>query len=146
MPGITNPAEAYFKDGGWSWDGTVWRKQPMMFGYSDRYSEVESSVNVAAGSHNLDFTVVPAGEIWVVNAISARCSTANPSSISVLLNLGGNTHYLLVQTTVVAWIPEIALGAFVLKEGDFVRATFAGCSLNDDIYAQASGYKMSIVE
>lgn len=143
---VTQIAAADLTPGVMGWDGTQWRKLPIVWGYSDRYVESLSEVNVVAGSHTLSFTAVPAGEVWVINGVSAFCSTANPADIQLTLRLGGSNCFLHVQQTVVGWQTELATGSFVLKEGDYVRVVFSTCILNDDIYAQAFGCKMKVAE
>ena len=83
MPGITNPTEEYFKDGGWGWDGTQWRKLNLTFGYYDRYAEKQEGINVPAGTQTFNFATVPANEVWVITAFTAYCSTANPFVIGL---------------------------------------------------------------
>ena len=190
MPGITDPAEEYFKDGLWAWDpaggvwlkliidpltnrlvidhpgdievvqpvsgdlcvanhgwdGSAWRKLPLVFGYSDRYLEKEAEANVAAGTHSLTFTTVPAGEIWVIQSFTGRCKQNTLTGIQ-LVALGDATGAVLKQCKpalagdTVGWS-----GDLVLKEDDGLMATFLNCALNDDIYSEAWGYKMLIAE
>jgi len=145
MLGITNPTEEYFKDGGWGWDGTRWRKLNLTFGYYDRYAERQEAENVPAGTQTYNFAAVPTGEVWVVTAFTAYCSTANPSAIA-LYHVATGVGVLLVaqQLPVVAWIVLPLVGTLVLKENDYLRAVFINCVLNDDVHAFAVGYKMKV--
>jgi len=146
MSGITDPSEAYFKDGLWGWDGSVWRKLPLLWGYSAAYNEAETEENVAAGSPMLTFSTVDTGEVWVVTSISARCKQDSPSRVELTAIMGGVYKYLHVAAYPTAWLTVDWQGHVVLEENDHVRVIFRDCVLNDDIDAWAVGYKMKIAE
>lgn len=146
MSGITNPAEEYFKDGIWGWDGTVWRKLPLVWGYSAQYAEYEYTRGVAAGHRFLTFSTVPAGQIWIITNFSARCSTANPSLIALTANLGGVELDLHAEPYATALATVDVQCYIIMAEDDFLKAYFDDCALNDDIYAYAAGYKMKVAE
>jgi len=128
------------------WDGSAWRKLPLLWGYSDRYSEKESEDNVAAGTHYLSFTAVPEGEVWVITAYTAYCTTANPSSLRLGVIQGGIELFLAQQIPTVAGVLLPMTGQLVLRKDDYLRAGFLSCALNDDIRAFACGYKMKVAE
>ena len=146
MPGITNPAEAYFKDGIWGWDGSAWHKLPMVWGYSDVYGEFEYENGVAAGTHVLTFSTVGSGEVWVVTGISAACSTAGVDRIELRANVGGVGIRLRQQAYGVAHDTVDWSGVTILKDGDEMLVQFVDCALNDNLTASAWGYKMKIAE
>ena len=145
MSGITNPTEEYFKDGGWGWDGTQWRKANVFLNYYDRYADYISDIDVTAGNHDENMTAVPAGYVYVVLAVSAYCSTANPSMIILKVMQGGIDTAIKLGSPVVAWVPVIFTGQLVLKASDYIRGSFLGCALNDDLYLRACGYKVLVV-
>lgn len=190
MPGITNPAEEYFKDGVWGyvttawkklvataggalhiqfagqeadvevkqttpadltpgvcgWDGSAWHKLPLVWGFYDTYSEVESASNVAAGDVTMNFSPVPAGEIWVVQHFTLRPSQVNASRITLRAVVGGLV--IILKNTVTPAVHQALSVHYdvVLAENDRLQAFAAGASLNDDFYAYACGYKMKIAE
>lgn len=123
---------------------STWQKQPLQFGYSDVYGEYFREDNVAAGSHDLTFGTVPAGEIWVVTNYIAYCTTSNPSTISLVAYVGGTSMTVDVDASPTAYVPLKLTGRLYLKEDDYLLARFFGCALNDDIIASAAGYKMDI--
>lgn len=164
--GITDPAEEYFKDGLWGWatsvweklvssggllftalhgyDGSAWRKLALVWGYSDVYGEWEQETNVSAGNNTLTFSTVGAGEIWVVTGFSAFCAQTNITRVELRASVGGTAIRIKQAPYGTANQTVDWAGVLVLKEGDELTVLFTACSLNDDIFASAWGYKMSI--
>jgi len=146
MPGITDPSEAYFKDGIWGFDGTVWRKLPLVWGYSDRYVEqvVEPDATV---DDVLDTTPVTAGEVWVVTNISAFNNNHAFSLLQVqAMSNGVVGPQLIYQIDPVAKVPYMWNGTVILKYDDYLRAEFTGNTADDYIFLRVWGYKMAIAE
>ena len=146
MPGVTNPAEPFFKDGSWGWDGTVWRKLQMVWGYSDRYAELVTDFSPPAGFNILAGTVVPAGEVWVVQAMGAVDTTSAISNVLVCVYSGTVDLALGQIVTPVANQECLWTGEVTMKAGDRARALFDGVILNDDLYFKIWGYKMKVAE
>jgi len=146
MSGPTDPAEAHFDKGLWGFDGTVWRKLPMLWGYSDRYAETESNLSAAAGFNWLVFSTVPAGEVWVVSGMTWVNVNTACSLIAADMYDGADLYTLYYEGTPAANVYKTIQCDIVLKEGDCLKVLFGGCALNDDIYAWAFGYKMAIAE
>jgi len=144
MPWPTNPGEQYFGRGGWGWDGTQWRKNALLWGYTDRYADSDSDLSAAAGTNVLSLTSVPAGEVWRVASIAAFDGSSNITTLILSLGLGGTTHYLASQPITAAGQLVLWTGDVTLKEGDSIVATFYGCVLNDDLFLSACGYKMDV--
>lgn len=146
MGGITNPTEGFFKDGGWGWDGTQWRKLPMMFGYSAAWIERESTLTAAAGLNELVFTTVPAGEVWVLTAICMVDLQTDPSVVAFFIRNDGPDVNLFVVNSPGAGEWTYLTGWWVIPAGSTLIAYYNGCTLNDDLYADACGFKMKIAE
>lgn len=146
MPGITNPAEAYFKDGLWGWDGSVWRKLPLLWGYSDTLTEHKASTNVSAGDASKNFSVVTSGEIWVIASFVAWSDQANISTIEFYLDDGEDNQLICREVYSTAEVTVKAPVPLYVPPGGRLRVTFKDCALNDDIYATVTGYKMKIEE
>jgi len=143
-PGITNPTEEHFERGSWQWDGLEWVKALPQLAYSDRWAEQKSNLSAAPGTNYLDSDVVPAGEVWELH-FCGGVDVNNACSIQLNVN-NGSFNCAFVDTTAKAagaWLIQFPIG-LTLKEGDFVRVYFFGCTLNDDIYARFWGKKMSI--
>ena len=145
MPGITNPTEEYFKDGTWGWDGTAWRKLNLLWGYYDRILDSVLVADATAGSNVLTFTTVPVGQVWIYTTISALNSDTNPSVIDV------NMYSPTLLVRLMEWVLPGAnvtvqiSGQFILKAGDTLKVVIGGCTLNDNLYAWAGGYKMKVL-
>jgi len=146
VSGITNPAEAFFKDGAWGWDSTQWRKLSMLWGYSDTYSQGRSDTSSPAGLLQLDFSVVPAGEVWHIYGMSFYFISATCSEIRVLAYIGGGGTYVDVERSPTSGFLYAFHFNVVLKAGDYLVAWFNTMTLNDDGYAWAWGYKMKVAE
>ena len=188
MPGITDPAEEYFKDGLWGWvtstwkkliadaaghllvsfaaqtidvevtqttpadltpgiqgwDGSQWRKLPLLWGYTDRYAEQQSNTSAAAGYNWLTFSTVPAGQVWVVTALSWVDVNTACTLIVFSLYDGALLYTICADPAPSANLYRSVACNVVLRAGDCLKILFGGCALNDDIYAWALGYKMAV--
>ena len=126
------------------WDGSDWKKLPMVWGYSDRYHEQVSELN-AVVNDTLDTTPVPAGYIHVVTSLSAFNATNAFSRLQVITLTGTSTGpHSIDQTNPTAGTAYNWSGSLVLKEDDYIRAHFDGNTANDDLYLRVWGYKMKI--
>lgn len=128
------------------WDGAAWRKLPLVWGYSDVYSEIESEDNVGVGNQILTFSVVGAGEVWVVTCFVARSIQDDPSSVRLQARVGGVVVWLKAEAYPVANMTVASECLIVLKEGDYLQVTFVSCLATTDVRANAIGYKMKIAE
>lgn len=146
MPGVTDPSEAYFKDGQWGWDGTVWRKLPMVWGYSERWVEHEENLTPAAGVISLSFDQVGSGYIYVLQAADGWNAATDPSRIQFQVEAGGIIVRLAHTVTPGLGIPAFWTGEVVLKKDDRLVVRFYGTVAGDDLHANAWGYKMKIAE
>jgi len=190
MSGITNPAEEYFKDGGWAWDpagsewlklvidpltnrlvidhpgdlevvqpvpndlrvgnygwdGAAWHKTPMLWGYSEVYSEREVADNVAAGNVIMTFSTVPEGEIWVITHFSgysfqANATAATFQAVTSLAPLHlKRTGAIVVNESIEAQCP------FVLVKDEYLLISWTAAAAGDDFRGYAMGYKMKVAE
>lgn len=144
MPGAVNPASEFFKDGLWGWDGTVWRKLPLLFGYTDRWMEDCSEAGVAGGNWGSPCTAVGPGYIYVLQCASVRNTTGQRGDTHIQLCNAGGAWSISVDASPEKNIPVLFDGAVVLKEGDYInffqRDTVAG----DNLYAFVWGYKMEV--
>lgn len=144
MPGITNPSEEYFKDGTWGYDGTVWRKLPIVWGYHDRLAEFDTHTKVGAGSALRTLFTVPAGYIYIVNATMSINNDKIVAQNHLLYN--GSNYYTIyrgVPTAVAQWManPNVF---YALKTDDKLTFQFVGCDAGDVLEFAAWGYKMKV--
>jgi len=128
------------------YDGTLWRKQPLVWGYSDRWYESSNHTKVGAGHYTLATAVVPSGYVYVADYIS----TVNLHTICA------RTYevYTTVAGLVVGFLPIVASNTWtysppmgiVLKEGDKVAVSFLSCNNGDYLAMKVWGHKMKVAE
>lgn len=146
MLGITNPAEKYFKDGTWGWDGSVWRKLPMVWGYSAHYCEALSGVATGGGNADVVLATVDPGEVWVIESVTMDHDAGAAKHISVHAYNNGCRQVIFDAIAADSGIYYIWNGRVTLPSGGnmFARAYAPGDGkkLNVNVW----GYKMKIAE
>jgi len=146
MSGVTNPAEPFFKDGSWGWDGTVWRKLPLVFGYSDRWEQDLSETLVGNQNWSGNTALVPSGYIYVAQFMHLQNNSGVRGSRYMAFRVGVTVHHCAYTTTPPQYIPDIWNGGVPLKEGDYIAMYQGSCLDGDVIKAGVWGYKMKIAE
>lgn len=168
MPGITNPAEEYFKDGIWAWatntweklisvggllhtalhgwDGAAWHKLPMVWGYTDRLFKETSSNTGAAGARSLSIIHNVVGEVWVLEQVAAQNANTAPTRIIIETTDGATGIPLVDGGVLTAGRWTTWHGRLTLKKDDVVNVLFVDCALDDTVFLRARGYIMKIAE
>lgn len=144
MTGITNPAEEYFKDGAWGWDGTAWRKLNLLFGYYDRYVEAVSAVAVGGGNADTQTTAVPAGYVYLIQCIAVKHNAA--AAVEVTCGFfGEGIGVFLMQESLApnVWKPFFTVGVSC-KVGDYVRAWATAPGAGKTLYLRVWGNIMKV--
>jgi len=102
--------------------------------------------DATAPTDQLDGTVVPAGQVWVVESISCtdrhRVTTYNLLSVvksGITLSIAEGIQP--AADRFVFWC-----GRVTLKEGDRVVANFVGTVAGDDLLLRYCGYRMYVAE
>lgn len=144
MSGITNPAEEYFKDGGWGWDGSVWRKLPLLWGYSGVYAETKTDVNATVTFDSLQTTNVDAGEIWVITNIQAHDEDTVLTRIELSVYDGAGYQRIKIVASPAVFVGLDWQGHLVLAVGQHIYCGYEGTVANDNIHLHVRGYKMLI--
>lgn len=111
--------------------------------YIDRYFQLAFNANAAAGTNLLVSTTVPAGEVWRVTLVSMYNWNTACTRLSLWLHDPTLSIQFAIDMAPVAIRPLVYSGELVLKAGDYIRAVFTGCVLNDNIYLGLNGYKMN---
>jgi hypothetical protein len=144
MSGITNPAEEYFKDGLWGWNGSKWKKLALLLGYTDRWAEDAAGIKSGAGTYQYDTAAVPSGYVYVA-AVVSLLNITGARGMCRLFAMGGANYVCLAATVTPAqYVPTIFTGMITLKEGDYLRLTQLSCQDGDVLYGGVYGYKMAI--
>ena len=142
MAGPTDPAEAHFDKGLWGFDGTVWRKLPYLWGYSDRYAASVENTNAAAGSNALYLTAVPENELWKIEIVKALNYNKLVETTLLMKSAAGDYVEFYRETPTVLTKAMFWTGSITAKYGDQVCASFIGCDAGNDLFLTAWGTKM----
>lgn len=142
--GITDPAEAHFRLGLWGHDGTVWRKLNLLWGFYDRFEENLSETKSGDGAFQAYSTVVPAGEVHVLQNAHLVNNTRAGGVTTISLYGTGGPYYVATGAAPAVNVGVIINGAWVLKAGDKVRLRMNTCLDGDSIIAGVWGYKMKV--
>jgi len=128
------------------WDGSAWRKLPMLWGYSDRWYESVTHTKSGAGDYSLSTAVVPSGYVYVVDFITTVNSGTVCTHYHELYAVGAGI-VLQAYTSVGAnvWTPTFPVGV-ALKADDRVGASFVTCADGNVLYLKVWGYKMKVAE
>lgn len=130
----------------YGWDGAAWRKLPLLWGYSESLEEERVDTNASVTSDFLIGTVVPAGEVWIIDAVCAVDVTTNITLIRFAVDtaIGGVFFHAAAPGAADEYVYWD--GHLTLAEGKKIIAFFSGTVAGDDIYLRYSGYKMLITE
>ena len=139
---FTSPAKGLVGSHGYV--GGAWQKNPILFGYSDRLLININNEALAAGNNALDVDPVPAGWLWVVTNFVIMYAGTSPTCIDVFICNAATYVFLYRQRSPVSWAAYDRQGWWVLKEGDFIRYSVNGATLNDNLYGFANGFKVQL--
>lgn len=146
MSGVLSPSDYYFKDGLWTYDGSVWRPQNQLLAYRDTLRLVYSNNDAAAGAVTYDFTAVPAGEVHVIT--TAYLYDATTATVGCEFDVVSSGTAYPITTTYYDTVKQTLhyVGSLVIKAGENLRAGFYSCVLHDVLRAFIHGYKFKIAE
>jgi hypothetical protein len=122
----------------------AWQKGPIPFGYSGDKSESVDVASASAGTNILSGSLVPAGEIWVLQAVHAADITNVPSRLYLSVVVNGVVVVLTDVTTLTAGINTTWNGSIVLSEGDRVRSSIFGCTAADVLQMRYHAVRVDI--
>jgi len=100
--------------------------------------------DLAEGSNNLLGTVVPAGEIWIIQNATILCSGTSPSKLAILLATATGTLCLRWVASPVADDYYTWTGTCILKEGERMQGRVLGATAGDMLFFRYAGYRMEI--
>jgi len=146
MPTLTDPNEPYFKDGIWGWDGTVWRRLPLVWGYSDRWQAARTGTAVGAGNAVAITIEVPEGEVYVLQHLAFQHDAAAAKRVTVYLvtPTGDTPIYDIAAATANVWYT--LQREATLKHEDTVQALCYAPADAKRILLRVWGYKMLVAE
>lgn len=114
------------------------------WGYTDRWLEDLGGIKVGDGNYAGTSTAVPAGFVYVIQALYGRNDSRVPAQIGLYVSSGGINQPVYVKLLPAQSEAVIWTGDIVLKVGDSVLVYVVGCLDGDVIYAGARGYKMAV--
>jgi len=144
MSGPTDPSEAHFDKGLWGFDGTVWRKLGIVWGYKDTVVEQVYDPDAVAGDSSIYTTVVPAGEVHKIENIVFADTNTVCTSVLVYAIIDSVSVVIINKVSPPAGVYQSYQLVVTLGPGDRLRCRFLGCALNDDLNLHVCGYKMGI--
>ena len=144
MSGPTDPAEVYFDKGSWGWDGTAWRKLPLLLGYTDRWVEQQSDLSADVGTNTLATVVVPAGSIYRVDMVSAFNQTSACSIMLLAVGDGIDVTFGPYTAFAATMQHNVFPVGIYLKAGDYLIAYYFDCTAGDDLFLRVWGLKMGV--
>ena len=127
-----------------TYDGSAWHKSPLVFGYTDRLYQSLGLASAPAGANILSTSLVPAGEVWRLETISAADSNNSPTYMLFVIRGTGVWYPVYKNSIPLGGVYDIWTGLLTLKEGDYVSLYFYGVTLNDNLVGYVSGYKMKV--
>jgi hypothetical protein len=129
---------------GYGWIGGDWQKAPLPFGYSGDWSEQVNGTGTG-GADTLLGTQVPAGEIWIVQAIAAvNASAVTTSTVSIYATVNGVNVILNQVATPAAGSYVLWSGAIVLSENDRISALFSNTTGANNIQLRYHAVRVDI--
>jgi len=144
MVGPTNPSEEHFHRGLWGFDGNVWRKLQLLFGFGGIVEEALVDDDLAGGTNALYGSYVPAGEIWIIQNAGIYYLGTDPTRLQILASGLAEDVRLLYESSPSSDVWYCWGGTCILQEGDRVGGLVNGATAGDDLYFRYAGYKMEI--
>jgi len=124
--------------------GTDWQKQPMIWGFTERWSESLDISCDASGYVLKRTTAVDTGYVHVVEAVACQLTERETTSVSIEcrsnpINVPLNAVATLAANTYLFWA-----GRATLQVGDQIQIYMAGTNENDHFVGRVWGYKMKV--
>ena len=113
------------------------------FGYNDRYAEYIYGLSTN-GDATANGTVVPAGEVWVVNNVLSCHDDSVARVVQMKMMAGATAIPFKVNRSLAQSVPLEWQGSIVLKEGDKIRVVGESLATGKYVYGWVWGYKMKV--
>jgi len=118
----------------------------MTWGYSAIWDEDFAGVATDT-SYTAAASVIPAGEVWVLQAASLRNKTGTSANALIFVERGSGASVAIESVLALAqWIPILATGMFALVTGDRLKIYLGSIQVDDALEGGVIGYKMKIAE
>jgi len=128
------------------WDGSEWRKDPLRLGFSEQYVEREVDSGTGATLTQL-FSIVPAGEVWVVTAFSCYPLDGDHTASVHLSIYDGAVDFIFKRAPSLLQNTSLECPTpLVLEAGDRLRVVWINAANGDSFRSYANGRKILIAE
>ena len=129
---------------GHGYDGSLWRKQALLWGYTDTYSEAVDEDYDSTGFKVLQTALVASGYLYIVTCVSAYFNSGTVTGIKLYLTMGAGDLTVSYDASPAVDVPLILTGSFPLKVDHRVKAGFTVSAQPCHCYLVATGYKMKL--
>jgi hypothetical protein len=130
----------------YGWDGALWRKLPLLFGFSANWDESLNETSTSSPWYKY-LSVVPAGEVRILQALSLANQTRATTNVFLQVNrMSGGQLCVGFSAALPQYAPLLFTGAVLLAAGDRIFLYMGGSQIGDSITGCVSGYKMKITE
>ena len=126
--------------------GGLFQKDPIRLGYSSRVRRTWSDTSLDAGDNEVNNSVVPADEIWIIPSFSFRYVGTVPTKVRWQIKAGGTDYQIKDQLSPASGRVYHVRGPWVLSEDDVLSLKVFGATANDDLYGYAWGHRVDIAE
>ena len=128
------------------WDGSAYKRQPLIFGFSGVYHERIADENADVTQDILTNTAVPADTLRVITNIHARDDTTALTRIRLQFIHDGVSGEIEDFASPAALVGIAWQGNLYLDAGDTVLAAYVGTVAGDNIRLDVHGYDMALAE
>lgn len=121
----------------------AWHKQPMLLGVSDSVREAPTATSTGGVAFLLS-SVVPAGEVWVIDYIAASDYETDLNQIQIGVRVGA-TDYWIANIDPPGADRKINLqGPITLVAGERIAVAFMGTANGDSLSLYVNGRKIAV--
>jgi len=124
--------------------GSAWQKQGLIWAYYDTWAEDMGGTKSGAGVYMKTSSAIPAGFVYVLQAISILNNSGARGSIAIH-SMGAIDYVTLAYMEAPpAFTPVFFTGEIALKAGDTLYIRQGGCLDGDVLLGGLRGYKMKL--
>ncbi len=128
------------------WDGSAYRRQPLIWGYSGTFRSNVVGTAATAGTYDLDGGLVPPNNVAVVTSLWSWQTSGIQRVGALMVVLGGLLHVLKKETPTAITYPITKEGQWILRDNDSVKARFYGTAVGEAFEMGCSGYLLSLAQ
>jgi hypothetical protein len=127
------------------WVGGSWQRDPLRLGYSERIARQWSNESLPSGNSDVNDSVVPSGEIWIITSIAFEYGgTPPPTAVTVRLSDGVKVYSYWAQAAPASAISYGREGYWVLRPGDKLSLRVVGAAAGHYLRGWATGFRVDI--